>query len=168
MGVTIVRGDITDQQVDAIVNAANEQLAGGAGVCGRIFERAGWDQMSEACAELGGCPTGAARTTPGFRLPARWVIHAVGPRWRGGAQGEEALLRSAYRSALHEAEHVGATSVAFPVLSTGIYGYPLDDGCSVAYETLRDAATSVRDIRIVAYDETMWRTFERLTAQGST
>lgn len=153
MSVTIVRGDITDQEVDAVVNAANEHLAGGSGVCGRIFERAGWDEMARACSEVGGCPTGEARTTPGFGLAARWVIHAVGPVWRGGGAGEEELLRSAYRSALAEADGLGATSVAFPVLSTGVYGYPLEAGCRVAIETLRDTPTAVADIRIVAYDD---------------
>lgn len=167
MAVTIVRGDLTDQDVDAIVNAANEQLAGGSGVCGRIFERAGWDQMADACAALGGCPTGDARVTPGFGLTARWVIHAVGPRWHGGRSGEAALLADAYRRALRAAEEVGATSVAFPVLSTGVYGYPLDDGCRIALETLRGARTSIADVRIVAFDDATWSTFERLGATGS-
>lgn len=167
MAVTIVRGDITDQDVDAVVNAANEQLAGGSGVCGRIFERAGWQAMADACAALGGCPTGGARTTPGFGLDARWVIHAVGPVWRGGTSGEEELLRSAYRSALAEAEAHGATSVALPVLSTGVYGYPVDLGCRVAFDTLRDTPTSVTDIRIVAFEDATWRAFEQLGATGA-
>ena len=166
MAVTIVRGDITDQDVDAIVNAANEQLVGGAGVCGRIFERAGWPQMADACAALGRCPTGEARTTPGFGLAARWVIHAVGPVWQGGHSGEEELLRSAYRNALAAAEAVGATSMAFPVLATGIWGYPLEDGCRVAFETLRDTPTTVTDIRIVAFGDDTWRAFEQLGATG--
>jgi len=166
MAVTIVRGDITDQGVDAVVNAANEHLAGGSGVCGRIFERAGWDEMARACAAVGGCPTGEARTTPGFALAARWVIHAVGPVWRGGGAGEEELLRSAYRSVLAEADRVGATSVAFPLLSTGVYGYPLEDGCRVAVETLRDTSTNVADIRIVAYDERTAAVLRRLTPPG--
>lgn|GEM_PF-157667 len=167
VAITIVRGDITDQDVDAIVNAANEHLAGGSGVCGRIFERAGWAQMADACAALGGCPTGQARTTPGFALPARCVIHAVGPVWSGGRSGEEDLLRSAYRSAVHQAEQVDAASLAFPVLSTGVYGYPLDAGCRVALETLRNTPTSVGDIRIVAFDEATWRAFEQLGATDS-
>jgi O-acetyl-ADP-ribose deacetylase (regulator of RNase III) len=166
VAVTIVRGDITDQDVDAIVNAANEHLAGGAGVCGRIFERAGWQEMADACAALGGCPTGEARTTPGFGLAARWVIHAVGPVWRGGGSGEEDLLRLAYRSALAEAESVGATTVAFPVLATGLWGYPLEAGCRVAFETLRDAPTTVTDIRVVAFGDDTWRAFEQLGAIG--
>lgn len=167
MALTIVRGDITDQDVDAIVNAANEHLAGGSGVCGRIFERAGWQQMADACAALGGCPTGEVRTTPGFALAARWVIHAVGPVWHGGRSCEEDLLRGAYRSALAEAERLGAASVAFPVLSTGVYGYPLDAGCRVAFETLRDTPTTVTDLRIVAFDDATWRAFEPLGATGS-
>lgn len=166
MAVTIVRGDITDQAVDAIVNAANEHLAGGSGVCGRIFERAGWSAMTDACAAIGGCPTGEARTTPGFDLHARWVIHAVGPVWQGGTSGEEELLRRAYRSALAEAEALGARSVAFPVLSTGVYGYPLELGCRVVFETLRDTSTTVADVRIVAFDDATWRAFEQLGATG--
>ena len=165
--LTVVRGDITDQEVDAIVNAANEQLAGGSGVCGRIFDRAGAAEMAAAGAAIGGCPTGEARTTPGFGLAARWVIHAVGPVWQGGSAEEEAALRSAYRSALVEADRVGAKSVAFPVLSTGVYGYPLELGCRVAFETLRDAATTVADVRIVAFDDATWQAFERLGATGA-
>jgi O-acetyl-ADP-ribose deacetylase (regulator of RNase III)/2-polyprenyl-3-methyl-5-hydroxy-6-metoxy-1,4-benzoquinol methylase len=167
MGVTIVRGDITDQDVDAIVNAANTELAGGSGVCGRIYERAGWEQMAGACAAVGPCPTGGARTTPGFALAARWVVHAVGPVWRGGQAGEEDLLRRAYRSALREGEQAGASSMAFPVLSTGVYGYPLDAGCRVAFETLRDTPTSIADVRIVAFDDATWRAFEQLGAVGA-
>lgn len=168
MPVTVVQGDLTDQQVDAVVNAANEQLAGGSGVCGRIFQRAGWRQMSDACAELGGCPTGEARTTPGFGLLARWVIHAVGPVWRGGGQREEALLAAAYRNA--EAGRVGATAIphrVFPLLSTGVYGYPLQAGCRVAWDTLRQAEaaeTAVTDIRLVAYDDATREALERVTA----
>jgi len=152
MTLTVVRGDVTDQDVDVIVNAANEHLACGSGVCGRIFERAGWASMADACAAVGPCPTGEARTTPGFALPARWVVHVVGPVWQGG---------------LREGERMGATSMAFPVLSTGVYGYPLDAGCRVALETLRDAPTSIADVRIVAFDDATWRAFEQLGALGA-
>ena len=150
---TLVQGDIVDQAVDAIVNAANEHLAGGSGVCGAIFRRAGWHDMTAACREMAPCPTGKARTTPGFKLDARWVIHAVGPIWQGGRDGEEDLLRSAYRAALAEAERVGAASIAFPVLSTGVYGYPLDEGCRVAWEELGAAPAAVTDVRLVAFDD---------------
>jgi O-acetyl-ADP-ribose deacetylase (regulator of RNase III) len=150
--VTVVQGDIVDQDVDAIVNAANSHLAAGAGVCGAIFRAAGPTEMAQACAAAGPCPTGEARSTPGFGLTARWVVHAVGPIWAGGDQGEEALLRAAYRSALAEAERIGAHSIAFPVLSTGVYGYPLEEGCQVAWDELSNAPSSFTEVRIVAFD----------------
>jgi O-acetyl-ADP-ribose deacetylase (regulator of RNase III) len=150
---TVVRGDIVDQHVDAIVNAANAQLAAGSGVCGAIFRAAGAAEMAEACRAVAPCPTGQARTTPGFGLHARWVVHAVGPIWAGGGLGEEDLLRSAYRSAVAEAARVGARSIAFPVLSTGVYGYPLEEGCRVAWEELSDAPESIDDVRVVAFDD---------------
>src|SRR5690606_11514321 len=113
--VRIVQGDIVEQDVDVVVNAANEQVAAGAGVCGAIFTAAGPTEMTEACRAVAPCPTGQARSTPGFALAARWVVHAVGPIWQGGCAGEEELLRAAYRSALAEAARLGATSIAFPV-----------------------------------------------------
>ena len=149
----LVVGDIVEQDVDAIVNAANTHLAGGAGVCGAIFTAAGWDQMDEACRAVAPCPTGQARSTPGFALPARWVIHAAGPMWRDGSEGEEGLLRAAYRSALTEAVALGARSIAFPVLSTGVYGYPLEPGCRVAWEELSHPPASITEVRLVAFDD---------------
>lgn len=160
--VTVVTGDIVDQDGDAIVNAANSGLAAGAGVCGAIFRAAGAAEMTEACRAVAPCPTGEARTTPGFGLSARWVIHAVGPVWSGGDQREEELLRSAYRSALAEAALVGATTIAFPVLSTGVYGYPLDDGCRVAWEELSAAPATLEEVRIVAFDERTAAAFARI------
>ena len=130
--------DITTLPVDAIVNAANEALAAGGGVCGAIHRAAGPD-LALACSEAGGCPTGEARITPGFRLPARYVIHAVGPVWRGGACGEAEQLASAYRSAMALAIQHGLTSIAFPGISTGIYGYPLEEATRVAVRTVRAA-----------------------------
>lgn len=129
--------DITTLGVDAIVNAANEALAPGGGVCGAIHRAAG-PELARACAAVGGCPTGDARLTPGFRLPARFVIHAVGPVWRGGGGGEPALLASAYRSALRLAAAHGLRTIAFPAISTGIYGYPLRAATEVAVRTVRD------------------------------
>ena len=150
--VSWVQGDIVEQGLDAIVNAANEDLAGGSGVCGAIFSAAGWDDMAAACRAVAPCPTGEARSTPGFALAAHHVIHAVGPVWHGGTSGEEDLLRSAYRSALDEAVRLGVSSIAVPVLSTGVYGYPLEDGCRVAWEELGAAPASLTDVRLVAFD----------------
>jgi O-acetyl-ADP-ribose deacetylase (regulator of RNase III) len=140
--------DITTLATDAIVNAANEQLAPGGGVCGAIHRAAG-PELARACAGLGGCPTGESRLTPGFRLPARFVIHAVGPVWRGGGAGEALLLASAYRSAMRLAGEHGLRSVAFPAISTGIYGYPLRSATAIAVGTVRAelaAATGVEEI----------------------
>jgi O-acetyl-ADP-ribose deacetylase (regulator of RNase III) len=162
--VRVVVGDIVDQQVDAIVNAANRELAAGAGVCGAIFQAAGATEMTAACRAVAPCPTGEARTTPGFALAAAWVVHAVGPSWSGGGHGEEVLLRSAYRAALAEAVRVEARSIAFPVLSTGVYGYPLDDGCRAAWEELSNAPASLDDVRIVAFGESTAAAFARLGA----
>ena len=146
------QGDITREAVDAIVNAANSGLARGGGVCGAIFSAAG-PELDGACAELGGCPTGDAKATPGFRLPARWIIHAVGPVWHGGDSAEPELLASAYRRSLAVADEIGARSVAFPAISTGIYGYPLDAATEIAVRTCRDAETDVDLIRFVAFDD---------------
>jgi O-acetyl-ADP-ribose deacetylase (regulator of RNase III) len=140
--------DITTLATDAIVNAANEPLAPGGGVCGAIHRAAG-PELARACAGLGGCPTGESRLTPGFRLPARFVIHAVGPVWRGGGAGEALLLASAYRSAMRLAGEHGLRSVAFPAISTGIYGYPLRSATEIAVGTVRAelaAATGVEEI----------------------
>jgi O-acetyl-ADP-ribose deacetylase len=131
--------DITTLDVDAIVNAANESLAPGGGVCGAIHRAAG-PELARACAAIGHCPTGKARITPGFRLPARYVIHAVGPVWRGGGEGEPELLASAYRSAMRLASEHGLRSIAFPAISTGIYGYPLAQATPAAVSAVRESA----------------------------
>lgn len=151
--VEAVLGDITAQDVDAVVNAANEALAPGAGVCGAIFRAAGYAELQAACRAVGGCPTGQARATPGFALPARWVIHAVGPVWRDGRSGEDDLLRSCYVNALAVADEVGAASVAFPAISTGIYGFPADRAAEIAVTAVRQAESGVRLVRLVAFDE---------------
>lgn len=130
--------DITTLDVDAIVNAANDALAPGGGVCGAIHRAAG-PELAAACATIGGCPTGEARVTPGFRLPARWVIHAVGPVWHGGGAGEADLLASAYRSSLRLAGAQGLRSIALPAISTGVYGYPLREAAGVAVRAVRSA-----------------------------
>ena len=137
MGLTAKIVDITTLNVDAIVNAANSELVPGGGVCGAIHRAAG-PELARACAEVGRCPTGQARLTPGFRLLARFVIHAVGPVWEGGSNREPELLASAYRNSLRLARKAGLRSIAFPAISTGIYGYPLREATHVAVTTVRD------------------------------
>jgi O-acetyl-ADP-ribose deacetylase (regulator of RNase III) len=159
MRIEAVRGDITTEQVDAVVNAANQALAGGGGVDGAIHRAAGARQLRDACARLGGCPTGDARATPGFGLAARWIIHAVGPRWRGGGHGERDLLASCYRRSLEVADELGAKSIAFPAISTGIYGYPPDEAAEVAVATLQSTATQVQLARLVAFDDATHRRY---------
>ena len=129
--VEVVQADITTLPVDAIVNAANSSLLGGGGVDGAIHRAAG-PRLLEATRKIGGCPTGQARLTPGFDLPAKWVIHTVGPVWQGGHAGEDELLASCYRESLKVAASVAATTVAFPAISTGVYGFPMDHAARIA------------------------------------
>lgn len=134
MPFSIVRDDISRVHADVLVNAANVRLAPGGGVCGALFSAAGFDEMRAACEAIGGCATGDAVATPAFNLPARWCVHAVGPIWRGGRAHEEELLRRCYRSAFARAVELGARSVAFPLISAGIYGFPVERALAIVRE----------------------------------
>jgi O-acetyl-ADP-ribose deacetylase len=165
MEIVAVRGDITAERVDAIVNAANSALARGAGVCGAIFAAAG-PELDAACARLGGCATGDAKATPGFGLPARFVIHAVGPVWHGGGQGEADALASCYRRCIEVAGDVGARSIAFPAISTGIYGFPKAEAAAIAVRTLQSARGPVEVARLVAFDAETYDLYRELLRPG--
>jgi O-acetyl-ADP-ribose deacetylase (regulator of RNase III) len=146
----LVQGDITKQDVDAIVNAANQSLLGGGGVDGAIHRAAG-RQLLEECKTLGGCPTGSAKITRGYNLKARHVIHAVGPRYRDGKHNEPALLASAYRTSLELASQNNCRSIAFPAISTGVYGYPMEDAARIAFRTITDYLKEHPEIELVRY-----------------
>ena len=155
MPLRIVHGDIVRTKADAIVNAANEHLLAGGGVCGAIFRAAGAARLQAACDEIGHCDTGSAVATPAFDLPARYVIHAVGPVWQGGSRGERELLASCYATSLALAADLGCASIAFPLISAGIYGYPKDEALAVATETIEsflatDAGADM-DVILVLY-----------------
>ena len=135
----VLQADITTLEVDAVVNAANEQLLPGGGVCGAIHRAAG-PELAGACAKVAPCPTGEVRSTPAFRLPAKFVIHAVGPVWQGGQAGEDRLLISCYQTAIAEAVKLGARSIAFPAISTGIYGFPPERAAPLAVAAARQSA----------------------------
>jgi len=155
-------GDITEERVDAIVNAANRQLRGGGGVDGAIHRAAGAERLQAACRAIGECAPGDAVVTDGFDLPARFIIHTVGPVWQGGSAGEPETLASCYRSVLARADEIGAGSVAFPAISTGVYGYPPELAAAVAVTTVGAAETAVSLIRFVAFDEATHRLYRTL------
>jgi O-acetyl-ADP-ribose deacetylase len=165
MSITFVVGDLTKQKVDAIVNAANTSLLGGGGVDGAIHRAGGPDILAE-CRSLGGCETGDAKATTGGRLPARWVIHAVGPVWHGGTAGEEQLLASAHRRALEVASELGARTVAFPAISCGIYGYPPAKAAPVAVSAAWELEDRFDEIRFVFLDEELRQVFQDAFDEG--
>ena len=146
--VEVIKTGITDLDVDAVVNAANSQLQRGGGVCGAIFHDAGFEELREACDEIGGCRTGEAVITPGFNLKADYIIHAVGPIWNGGDDNEEELLYGAYENSLKLAKEYDCRSIGFPVISSGIYGYPKRQACKVAIRACNDFITNNPDYPI--------------------
>ncbi len=161
--ITVVRADITTLNVDALVNAANETLLGGGGVDGAIHRAAG-PELLAACRSFGGCSTGAARITPGFRLPARWVIHAVGPVWQGGGHNEAQLLESAYRGAFDLALAHGVRTIAFPNISTGAYGYPKDQAAGIALGVMCDYENRFEQIICCSFSGEDKELYEKLLA----
>lgn len=167
MELHIVLGDITLLAVDAIVNAANTSLLGGGGVDGAIHRAAG-PELLAACRKLHGCATGDAKATPGFRLPAKWVFHAVGPVWRDGQHGEDALLASCYRRCLELAREHRASSIAFPAISTGIYGFPSQRAAEIALRTVREEAANseVKRVEFVCFGIETQSIYQHLLATG--
>ncbi len=162
--VEILEGDITKQAVDAIVNAANTSLLGGGGVDGAIHRAAG-PELLEETRKIGGCPTGEARVSRGYRLPARWVIHTVGPVWAGGHKNEESLLAACYRNSLEAASELGVKSVAFPSISTGAYRFPLDRATEIAMtETKKylETDSTLEKIVFVCFGERVLKTYQQV------
>ena len=165
--ISVIQGDITKQQVDAIVNAANESLLGGGGVDGAIHRAAG-KQLLEECRTLGGCPTGEAKITQGYKLPAKWVIHTVGPIWRGGRNGEDKLLRSCYQNSLNLAQQEKIRTIAFPAISTGVYGFPLERATQIAVNEAKQFLSenpSFERVIFVCFSEDSYRCYLKTVSQ---
>ncbi len=166
--IEVIQGDITKLEVDAIMNAANQTLLGGGGVDGAIHRAAG-PELLATCETLGGCATGDARITPGYNLPARYVIHTVGPVWGGGERGEPELLESCYRKSLQLAAAHNLKSIAAPCISTGVYGYPKDQACRIAVHTVRDflqTNTSIEMVVFVCFSQPDLKRYERELNRG--
>jgi len=165
--IELVLGDITRQKTDAIVNAANSSLLGGGGVDGAIHRAAGPELLKE-CRGLDGCPTGQAKLTKGYRLPAKFVIHTVGPIWHGGEEGEAELLRDCYRNSLSIAEENGVKSIAFPSISTGAYGFPIDRAARIAISTIRQhlsRSSNIEKVILVCFSKSDHETYEKALAE---
>ena len=163
----VVRGDITKRDVDAMVNAANTSLLGGGGVDGAIHRAAG-PELLAACRKVGGCATGDAKATPGFRLPAKWVFHAVGPVWNGGERGEAAKLEGCYRRCLELAQEHEARTLAFPAISTGIYHFPKGPAAQIAVRVCQELADAcgVETVEFVCFDEATATCYERVLGEA--
>jgi O-acetyl-ADP-ribose deacetylase (regulator of RNase III) len=164
--IELILGDITRLAVDAIVNAADTSLLGGGGVDGAIHRAAGPELLAE-CRALNGCPTGQAKLTRGYRLPARYVIHTVGPVWQGGGQGEDELLADCYRNSLMRAEEIGAGSVAFPSISTGVYGFPIERAAPIAVRSVRQVLAQpgrLKKVILVTFSEPDYNVYQTVLA----
>ncbi len=162
--IEIIEGDITKQKVDAIVNAANNSLLGGGGVDGAIHRAAGPELLQET-KDIGGCPTGEARSSGGYNLPAKWVIHTVGPIWKGGRNNEDRLLADCYKNCFGLAERLGVKSIAFPSISTGAYGFPLERAARIALKETKytiQSGTELKRIVFVCFGEKVFNTYQRI------
>jgi len=166
--IEVVRGDITRMRVDAIVNAANTSLLGGGGVDGAIHRAAG-PQLLEECRKIGGCPTGKAKATRGYNLPAKYVFHAVGPVWHGGGHNEDELLASCYRECMRLAREHGVRTIAFPAISCGVYRFPVERAAGIAIRTIRECLKDdpqLEAVYLVCFDEPVYQAYRRCLEEG--